>query len=69
MTQNEFEINFAVANALPVGLLHVWGLRSVPCDCGAPDCPGWRMELVERIDHGAVFITEGLVSYADTHLN
>jgi len=69
LTKIEFEQQFAVHNGLPVGFLHVWGLRAITCDCGAPDCPGWRMELVEKLEHGVTFATEDLVPYDQLHLN
>lgn len=49
MTKEEFEIKYAVDAGLLIPHLRILGLEAAPCDCGDPDCPGWRMVSIAKL--------------------
>lgn len=42
-TAEEFEQWYAANSGVSVELLHKWGMRGAPCDCGDEICTGWQM--------------------------
>lgn len=43
LTAAEFEAGYAARSGVTVAELHRCGLYPERCDCGAPDCRGWKM--------------------------
>ena len=67
VTKEEFETSYAVNSGLLVGQLSFLGLEAVPCACGAPDCPGWKMVSVvgNRQARRGLFLDDNLNPYED----
>jgi len=43
ITKGEFEKGYAARSEMTVAELLNLGLRATSCECGEPDCQGWKM--------------------------
>ena len=47
LTADEFEAAWRAENQVTLEAWDLVGFRVVPCRCGVPRCPGWRVTLPE----------------------
>lgn len=67
MTKGEYEARWAIENGLLLPQVSMMGLEAVPCGCGDPACPGWRMaSTAEHHQRRATqFVDRNLLGFED----